>query len=296
MSLPRAAVPAVAAILLCLRPAKADEPRYQGRSVSSWLLDVEFCHTSTIAVNVDTAASERRRNYAAEAIRAIGKQAVPILVERIKKGSDAPDIDYVPRATWALHVLGSDAQSAIPDLIQLLKPAYKAASQSDPSKTDHTSICAAEALQQIGEDSVPGLIKALSAKDEEIRFGAAGALEYFGDDAADIVPALVDSLKDSDWMVRWRSSRTLGSLGQMPEIAVPASVERLRTDSNGSVKSYAIFALQKFGPRAALAIPELKKSAAGSDLCIATYAREALEKIRQRDATQPTSTGRPAGQ
>jgi hypothetical protein len=264
----------------------ADEPVYEGRSVSSWLQDFAYGRFPDMD----------KHRAAERAIRSIGAEAIPILTERLRVTADGLDQVQDMHTVSAFEALGTQARPAIPVLVELLAPAYDAAreSPSEPNAqlTSRKTVSAALALQAIGQASVGPLIKALTAEDVKIRFGAAMALEYFPRQEQDVIPALVKTLGDKDCDVRWRSARSIGTLHAMPELSVPALAERLRNDPATNVRCYAIFALAKFGDKAEASVPDLTRAASDPDSVIRSYARDALKAIAPAVATKKDKSKR----
>ncbi len=264
-----------AGLLLVLWPlsSHADEPEYRGRELSSWLQDFAIGRFPDMEKDRD----------AVQAIRAIGADAIPVLTERLKTTSSSLDFTQDIHTVSAFESLGAEARLAIPDLIELLAPAYDAAreSTSEPSArlNDRKSDAAAGALRAIGRDSVPPLIEALDAEKTEIRFGAAMALVNFSSQAKDVVPALIKALEDNDCDVRWRAARSLGMLRAMPEVTVPALVGRLHDDPATNVRCYAMMALGKFGSMAKSSATDLRKATTDDDPVIRSYAKKALKQV-----------------
>ena len=270
----------VVSLLAVLQPALGDEePVYQGRTVSSWLQDFALGRFPDMD----------KHRLAVKAIRAIGKEALPVLVDRLKVTSVSSDPMQDMHTLSAFRALGSEASPAVPDLIKLLAPAYDAArlslSEPDARLKDRKSTYAALALQVIGQDSVVPLTRALASGEKQIRFGAAMALEYSRHRGQDVVPALIRALEDEDNDVRWIAARSLGALRAMPELSVPALSKRVREDPAANVRWYAISALAKFGPAARNALPDLHKATTDADSAVRLRAREARQKIDPSAAT-----------
>ena len=247
--------------LLCLafsllvsdRPAHGEqEPVHEGRTVSSWLQDLAIGRFPDM----------QKHRAAVEAIRAIGADAVPVLVDRLRVTPDPLDSTQDIHTLSAFRALGPKAKPAIPDLVALLAPAYDAArtSRSEPiAEVQHRkSTYAALALREIGQDSVIPLTQALASDNTKVRFGAAMASQYFLRHAKEVVPALIRTLEDTDSDVRWIAARSIGDLGAMPELSVPALMKRAREDKATNVRWYAISALVKLGPIARESIPYLE--------------------------------------
>lgn len=228
----------------------AQEPVHEGRTVSSWLQDFAIGRFPDM----------EKHRAAVEAIRAIGADAVPVLVERLRVTPDPLDSTQDIHTLSAFRAIGPKAKPAIPDLIALLAPAYDAARRSGPiAEVQHRkSIYAALALREIGQDSVIPLTQALASDNAKVRFGTAMASQYFVRHAKEVLPALIRSLEDTDCHVRWRAARSIGDFRAMPELSVPALIKTAREDEAANVRSYAISALVKLGPIARESIPYLE--------------------------------------
>ena len=268
-------------LLVLLQPAWGEEePVYQGRTVSSWLQDFAMGRFPDMD----------KHRLAVKAIRAIGKEALPVLVDRLKVTSASLDAVQDMHTLSAFTALGSEASPAVPDLIKLLAPAYDAARLS-PSEPDamlkhRKSIYAALSLRAIGENSVVPLTRALASEEKQIRFGAAMAMEHLRHREQVVVLALIRALDDEDDSVRWRAARSLGALHAMPELSVPALSKRVREDPAANVRWYAISALAKFGPAAQSAVPDLLKATTDASSAVRLRAREARQKIDPSAATE----------
>jgi len=95
----------------------------------------------------------------------------------------------------ALPEIGTDAQIALPALIEALK-------DGDENVRNHV----AEAIHTIaGQISVPSLIEALKDDESWIRQMAACTLGVLGPNAKAALYALIESLKDEDTSVRKRA-------------------------------------------------------------------------------------------
>ena len=268
--------------------ACAEEPRYQDRTLTSWLNDFAYGRFPDMD----------KHNAAVKAVREIGTDSIPILMERIKITSEdqtlllrseherdaqrSQDIHTVS----AFRALGPASHTEIPTLIDLLAPQYDAASESSSEPgywlKYRSSELAGRVLETMGTASVKPLLEALRAEDPKIRFGAVGVLEgtYWRTKDGKIVPAILKRLHDEDTNVRWISARVLGSINTLPGACVPALAERVRDDPEVNVRCYALMALKKFGPRAEAALPEVMAATSEKNGAISSYAREALKAIR----------------
>jgi hypothetical protein len=267
----------------------AEEPCYQGRTLTSWLNDFAYGRFPDMD----------KHNAAVKAVREIGADAIPILMKRIKTTSE--DHSLLLRSEpkrgaqkWqdhytvsAFEALGPVAHREIPTLIDLLSPNYDAASESS-TEPDYwlkyrSSELAGSVLEAMGAAGVDPLLEELTAENPKIRFGVVGVLEstYRSSKDERIVPAILKKLRDEDAQVRWISARVLGSINTLPETCVPALAERVRDDPAGNVKCYALMALMKFGPRAQAALPDVMAATSDEDDAIRYYAREAVKAIQR---------------
>lgn len=268
-----------------------EEPRFQGRSLTLWLNDLAYGRYPDM----------EKHSAAVKAVRGMGVDAIPILMNRITTTSESPtqllrselkrDAQMLQdtQTVSAFEALGPASHSEIPTLIGLLAPQYDAAGES-PTEPEcwlkyRSSDLAGRVLEVMGAAAVNPLLKALEEKDPRIRFGAVGVLENTHRRSQDdrIVPAILKRLRDEDTQVRWVSARALGSIGVLSETCVPALAECVRNDPEGNVRSYALMALKKFGPRAKVALPAVMAATTDENSAIRSYARDAVKAI-QADA------------
>lgn len=97
---------------------------------------------------------------------------------------------------------------------------------------------AAEALTQIGTESVPYLINALENPDEDVRWKAAISLGEIGDRRA--IDPLISLLGDEDRFVRSRAAYALGIMGEQ---VIQPLAEVLSTEKNPDLRLGAVMAL-----------------------------------------------------
>lgn len=273
----------------------AEKPRYQGRSLTSWLNDLAYGRNPDMD----------KHNAAEKAIREIGADAIPILMSRIKSTSEGQallrrserkrDAQMVQdlHTVSAFAALGPVAHMEIPTLIDLLAPQYDAASESS-TEPDYwlkyrSSELAGIVLEEMGVAGANPLLKAHKEDGPKIGFGVVGVLESTYRRSKDdrIIPAILKRLHDDDAQVRWISARVLGSIHALPEACVPALAERVRDDPAINVRCYALTALKKFGPRAKAALPVVRAATSDKNSAIRSYAHEALKAIQEEAATGP---------
>jgi len=201
------------------------EPRYDGRSLSKWVLN-------------QTTPEEQER--ADSAIRAIGTNALPVFIKWLRENSG--QYDHVPSA---IAVLGETAAPAVPELEQLLF-----------STNELTSLLAIQSLAQIGKPAVPALLSALTNKSYKVSTRVSLFIGDLGTNARSAVPFFLSQLHHTNHFYRERAAVTLGSIQFEPETVVSALTAVL-WDPSPAVRWHAINSLGQFGPEASSAVPTL---------------------------------------
>ena len=182
------------------------EPRYAGKSLSVWLQELPSFGT-------------RPGVEAANAIRAMGTNALPTLLARIQA--------KVP--LWKMKL------NPILDKQHLVKFRFRT---SDFERAK--AVVAFEILGPVAAPAVPSLVRALGSKEPRIRVCAAGALGGIGIATPEGVSGLIKLLGDQDHNVRFQAASALGAIG-------PASVRSLLValeNGNPSVQLAAMNALE----------------------------------------------------
>jgi HEAT repeat protein len=168
---------------------------------------------------------------AGHALTDVGPAAVPALVDALK------DKACRPHAFDALIRMGPRAKDAVPALIEVLKA------------DDMWWQTAASALQHIGPDAIPALLKAAADPDNE---RAAPILWSMGRQKPEttkaVVRGLVEMLKNPEEQLRQRAAATLGQIGEGARPAAPALEEALK-DPNAGVRRAAADALKNIAPK-----------------------------------------------
>ncbi len=228
------------------------------------VLDADGAFRTPIDRDID-AENKRIDSMLAELSRAgsLGKKAVPFLLS-VWQGTVRPKIINARHGQKALAILvqqGSDAEEAVPHLIQAW-PYYDA--------IEPGSFVIKDSLIQIGDVSVPYLVKALDGKgpsrdmvlaldgDKKRRFYqcAFDVFLKFGPKSKVAVPAIVMALTDPDEEISSAAVVTFGALGPMAKDAVPELRKKLK-DKSPSVRRHAADALGSIGAEASAALPDL---------------------------------------
>ena len=215
--------------------ARQREPVYQGRTLSSWLDH----HVPSNAARPPY--NSPGWHQAEEALRAIGTNGIPTLVEMIRAKELSPMMQKFLRmaaryrwtrinhrsamerneeAEYAFSVLKTNAASAVPQLMKIYKANASPSSQR----------CAALALQSIGrpaQAALPLLLQDFTHTNREVRFYAVSAVMNIGGDPAVVIPALTSALKDSNVSVRWNALVGLQNFGKGARSVVPEIAKML---------------------------------------------------------------------
>jgi HEAT repeat protein len=251
------------------------EPAADGRSVTHWLENLE-----------DYDSDEP--NAAAIALRKIGTNALPWMVQEMKREKSktrrwiesqikrqslvkfrfADEDAHRNHAATAFEILGDVAAPAIPELIRLLE-------------AEHADPWVQQALVYIGPASIGPLTNALTSSNADLRQHAADTLEEFGPAAASATPALLRCLDDPEILARTAAIDALGSIHSHPEEVIPALTGLLR-DPNKYVRRDAAIALGCYCEVAEVAIDELLKLVVEDETEVGGWAIRALGRIGRR--------------
>jgi hypothetical protein len=234
------------AVSLLWRNSGPREPVFEGRPLTSWLDH----HVASSAASPPYGSPGWKK--ADEAVRHIGTNAIPTLLEMIRaknrppfvlklmemaRGLGLTKMRYryaMPRheeAEYAFEMLGTNAVSAVPELIRIYEQNISASSQR----------CAALALGHIGrgaQAALPALIQRFTHTNKEVRFYAVSAVMSIGGDANLAIPALTSALKDPSVDVRWNALVGLSSFGGRARSAAPEILKML--NDAGMVGSHSI--------------------------------------------------------
>ena len=175
---------AVLAVLCAVVSRSLFEPAYQGRALSQWL--IEF----------DSTSSEKRAE-ANEAVRQMGKRAVPFLVERLLPGTP----------WWKIKLTQLLQRQSI--IRFRLPPLTESA--MDAARRHARVFAACDALGPAGSGALPALEEALYKFRD---FDAAYAMARVGEKAS---PALMRASTSKDYFVRISALYFLHVLRDSPE-------------------------------------------------------------------------------
>jgi len=275
---------ALVALLPCLVAVVASrtaEPRYQGRTLSSWL------HQCWQTPLMET----QRLAQVQAAVRAIGaRKALPTLVSLVK-------IKDSPIRTWTIEkakkhhlrllqlnsaadcqlqgiagfeVLGTNYAAAVPELVKLLDD-------------DELAFVATRCLAEIGRPAEAALCQCFTNKDWQVREWSVGALASAIDDVEVYVSRIKPRLSDVEPSVRSATVQALAAQTEAPDLAVPLLIAALH-DPEDSVASQAAEGLAGFGTNALSAWSALTNLVANAREGQSRAALQALASIARSDA------------
>jgi HEAT repeat protein len=127
--------------------------------------------------------------------------------------------------------------------------------------------------------TLPSVIRDLSDPAVQVRLRALDVLETMGPQAAPAVPSLVRATADPNVFVRWASARGLGEIGPLDTARTVPALARLVFDRDLDVGLAATKALERYGPAAKAAIPDLILALRATDARKRLAAIAALEGI-----------------
>lgn len=244
---------AVLAVVVILLP---HEPRYQGRTLTSWLqqyYDGSMMDTQQVA-------------EARLAVQAIGaKQAVPVLM-RLVMTKDDPISTYTIEESKRLKLESLEWHSAI-DFQQLGIAGFEILDTNattpsviagltrmldDPSH----AFVAVRCLVFLGPPAENSMCKALTNASAQIRQYAASQMSWVCDDDGRYIKTLTRCLADSEGGVRSAAIEGIGAQTQAPDLVIPILIQTLEKH-DGNISGYAAQALAGFGTNALPIFPRL---------------------------------------
>jgi len=239
---------------------------------------------------------------ARDAVRQIGTNAIPALLRMLQykqsplKRTLARIISkqsFVRFHISAAHVrpmfalsgffaLGSEAKSAIPELVALLHN----------GKDGTVAHYAGLALAGLGPEALPQLTFASTNGDRLAQNGAvnglflAGPVGPLASESHRVAPVLITCLNDPDASIRGSAASALGQMLTEPESVVPALIETLQGDRSSDVRLRAADSLGGFKSRAKPAAPALLNALNDQDPNVRYITGEALKQIDPEAATK----------
>jgi HEAT repeats len=206
------------------------DPVYRGKALSLWL--------QTYDSSSPFGRGSREWNEADEAVRHIGTNAIPALLQMLReRDTDLKvrmaalaqkqrviNIHFVPapvrniEASRAFIVLGDVAKDAVPDLMKIYDENISLESQS----------AIEDVFSWIGpaaKPAIPLLLRAANNSNNQVRANALWALGEIHAEPQLCVPKLTQALGDSDAWARTSAAHALGKFVTYAQSAVPALME-----------------------------------------------------------------------
>jgi HEAT repeat protein len=253
---------ALAAFILGLAlvvAARGAEPKYRGRTLTSWLQQYS-----------DTPLMETQRlAEAQEAIRAIGAQKALPTVLRLVKTRENPVSTWITEKAekyrvrslhWrsamerqldgiaGFEVLGTNCAPAVGELTKLLDD-------------KELAFVAARCLENVGKTAEESLCECLTNADCQVRHLSVSALAAVTDDVEVYIGRIKPRLTDPEPVVRFATVQAIAGQSEAPELAVPLLISALG-DSDDHVFSQAAEGLIGFGTNALSAFSVLTNAVA----------------------------------
>ncbi|MBX3237854.1 MAG: HEAT repeat domain-containing protein [Nitrospiraceae bacterium] len=195
------------------------------------LKDPDWVVRREAAITLGEMGDERCVDPLAQALRDGDWQVREVAIEGLGQiGSPAVEILLKLLRDWDVRKYAITALGKIRDE-RVLEPLMRQL-HNDEFKDDAT-----DALVNLGEPAVPGLIKALKDKDELVRKQAVIALGRIK--AVEAIDALIEMLQDKDWFTRLTAAAALEAIGDErgrdaikpllkdPDMVVKMRVERI---------------------------------------------------------------------
>jgi len=280
--------------------SKHTEPSYNGKTLTQWINIYCWPYNPTVADLLPRKTffedSEPRQNEAADAIRHIGTNAVPTLLDWMDKDfrvawkyklraalpkrlQNSHSVDWwlvaqdhyrVDRALRGFHILGSNAAPAVPELTRRMM-----------TRNSDSGVSAAMALGNMGGVGLPALLSALTNTRTPNRVmilrSASGATRAASNDLSGLT-VLAQCVLDPDPGVGSTAAMELGLITNQPGIAIPALIQGLNV-SRGQVRARSADALGNYGAQARSAVPALLQYQNDSDSFVRQCVSNTLQKL-----------------
>jgi hypothetical protein len=260
-------------VVICFAAAVAmaadKEPEYQGHSLSYWASQIDP-HVSTV-VSINGVAVPPPAHQTA--IEGIGTNALPTLLKWIAQEDVADTSCLHPswgmQAEWCFGILGSAARPAIPQLMAL------ALKFPDRQRYDRCI----NVLVDLAPDSTPSLKQILDKGPDGKRFTVVEAFALLDTNSATLLlPGVIKCLTGRDENLGWRAAQSLSESSLSPQLILPALTNAVPFASTaGRGRIFRCLYWSKYPAKEA--VPILRKSLLSSNTQIRQEATWALQRI-----------------
>ena len=297
---------ATIALLFTFRSKNA-EPSYNGKTLKQWVNLHCWPDNPTITDLFPKKADlkdtktyrqdfEVRQKEAAEAVRQIGTNAIPTLLDWANKDYRvawkyklmealpqslqnshsvnwwlvADDHYRGSRALTGFILLGSNATPAIPELTRRMM-----------TRNSNSGMTAATILGNMGGPGLPALLSALTNTQTPNRVMVARSVIQATIAASNDISGirvLAQCVQDTDRVVGSAAARGLGFITNQPDIAIPALIEGLKVP-HGQVRAGSAAALGNYGAQAHSAVPALLQCQDDAEWYVRQSVSNALQKL-----------------
>lgn len=231
---------------------------------------------ATLLARLDDKDANKRAS-AAQQLSVYGseaKTAVPKLLKLLKEDSDDA---VVSSCLDTLEKIGAPEKSAVSSLTESLRHPKKEVRRYATNALGRLGKEARRAEQALTE-------KAQKDTDNVVRENAVRALGQIApDDKPTLVRALTTLVDDPDLGVRVAAAEALASLRPLDAGDLPTFTGMLKPDKDPQVRGCAAAAVGKMGPAAASAGPALLEACGGADAALRGKLIEALTQIGYQD-------------
>ena len=272
------------------------EPSWEGRSLSSWLKDLEPLRNEKMgAVGEQNAAAARR------AIQGMGTKCIPFLLQRIDKLETTPlegqlrthgvsipskaaeplPSDRINAITLAMNALGHEAAPIVPELQRWLA-----------SDNEDRGYAAALMLTSIHPEGTAVLISAYTNPTMPARFVIRLALPHAARLHPEVMPAFLSMASHPHPAIRTDTCFLLQNFEKDATIVLPVLI-RLLGDRDSSVREEALATLGRFKADVGTAVPAITALLTDPDPEISSKAKALLLKIKASSAPPPPASPAP---
>lgn len=280
-----------------MRGLKSTAPAIRAKSARGLAkLGTQICDTIGTLFSITDDSDQAVREAAVQAIGAIGKEAVPVLIQLISHSCK-----YVRRnAVWSLGKLGPEAAPAVRSLChtlhdpdprtaggaaQALGAIGRLAVEAVPALAEtmrgtNVVLCrlASKSLSQIGTPALATLVTHVKHHDPFVRGEAAVALGWMGPTASSAVPVLIDLLVGQSVTRQPNKQSQFGGSGAVTPVAIAPP------KSNATEEATLVLVIQalgRIGSASIAAEPHLLNLTTDSREMVSQAAADALRMIRE---------------